>query len=294
MITRHGELQFDGRCLVMGILNVTPDSFSDGGRVLRRADAVRQGIRMVAEGADVIDIGGESTRPGAVDVSAGEQIERVAGVIADLRAAGVGVPISIDTRLAAVAESALDAGADIVNDVSAMRHDRDMPAAVARHRVPFVLMHMQGAPADMQRRPHYDDVAAEVCEFFDRRASELESLGVDTTAMLVDPGLGFGKTTAHNVALLRALPAMAARWAVLVGPSRKGFLGELTGETDPPARGDATTAVVAHCALAGAAMVRVHEVAAARRVVDVAAAIRGGDSGRGHEPDRPEIKEQLA
>ena len=273
--TSHGDLAFGGRCLVMGVLNVTPDSFSDGGRYLDPAAAVAHARQMVAEGADVIDVGGESTRPGSDPVSDDEQLRRVLPVIRGMRAAGVKMPVSIDTRSASVAAAALDAGADIVNDVSGARDDAAMPSLLAERGVPFVIMHMLGAPATMQREPHYDDVVAEVRTFFDERAEALAAAGVDIDRrMIIDPGIGFGKTTEHNLSLLRSIKAFIGRWPVLVGTSKKRFLGEILNSPTPDDRLMGTAATVAHCVLSGVQMVRVHEVQPIRQVVDVCARIQ--------------------
>ncbi len=263
--TRHGSLLFGERCLVMGILNVTPDSFSDGGRFLDAATAVEHGRRMAAHGADGIDVGGESTRPGSEGVNDDIQMERVVPVIRGLRQADVSVPISIDTQSAVVAAAALEAGADIVNDVSGIRHDPAISELLARTGVPFVVMHMQGTPATMQTNPHYDDVVAEIMAFFEERVAALKRAGVDTKRMIVDPGIGFGKTTEHNLTILREIRRFAGSWPVMVGPSRKRFIREWVGADD---RSAGTLAVAMHCALAGVSMVRVHEVGAIRRVVE--------------------------
>lgn len=267
--TSHGPLTFGGRCLVMGVLNVTPDSFSDGGAYAESETAVARAQTMAAEGADVIDVGGESTRPGAKPVPAREQIRRVVPVISGLRAAGVRIPISVDTRRAEVAAAALDAGADLVNDVSAGRSDPAMPRLWAERRVPFVAMHMLETPETMQTAPDYDDVVAEVVSFFNQRAEALSSAGVDVSRMIVDPGIGFGKTLEHNLTLLRSIEAFRSRWPVLVGTSRKRFLGQILDEPDPSKRLMGTAATVAHCALTGVDMVRVHEVKEMRQVVEV-------------------------
>jgi dihydropteroate synthase len=276
--TSHGSLVFRGRCLVMGILNVTPDSFSDGGLYLDPAAAIEHGKRMVADGADVIDVGGESTRPAAEGVDDSVQIDRVLPVIRGLRAAGVSVPISADTQSATVAEAALEAGADMVNDVSGMRQDSAMAALLARRRVPFVVMHMQGTPKTMQVAPRYNDVIAEIAAFFDKRAAALEQAGVDTSKMIVDPGIGFGKTTEHNLTILREIRRFIGRWPVMVGASRKRFIGQMLSGKEAPSgqaaegSGDeqlaGTVAVAMHCALAGVSLVRVHDVFEIRRVVE--------------------------
>lgn len=234
--TAHGDLEVGARCLVMGILNVTPDSFSDGGEFYDARAAVARALQLQVDGADIIDIGGESTRPGSAGVAPGEQIRRVVPVIRAARAEGVVVPISIDTRSSAVAAAALDAGADIVNDVAAARHDPDMPRLLAGRSVPFVIMHMQGTPETMQENPSYADVVTEVMTFFQDRAERLAEAGVDIDRnMIVDPGIGFGKNLDHNLALLRSAACLGNRhragidggagpWPVLVGPSRKRFL----------------------------------------------------------------------
>ncbi len=281
--TPRGELRFGRRCLIMGVLNVTPDSFSDGGRFLSTGDAVAYAVEMQRDGADVIDIGGESTRPGSTGVPTEEQITRVVPVIRAARAAGVTTPISIDTRDAAVARAAIDAGADIINDVSGARHDPAMPRLLADSGAPFIIMHMLGTPQTMQRDPHYQDVVADVGAFFDERAEALAAAGIDVDRrMIVDPGIGFGKTRAHNLALIRAAAAeFGAKRPLLIGVSRKRLVGELLGEADPAAPGAAasparlfgTAAAVAHAALAGADLVRVHDVAAMRAVVEVCAGI---------------------
>ena len=283
LVTPHGELQFSRRCLILGVLNVTPDSFSDGGRYLSTIDAVSRAVEMQGDGADVIDIGGESTRPGSTGVPADEQIARVVPVIRAARAAGVTVPMSIDTRDAAVARAAIDAGADIINDVSGARHDGAMPRLLADSGAPFIIMHMLGTPQTMQRDPHYKDVVADVGAFFEERADALAAAGVDVDRrMIVDPGIGFGKTRAHNLALIRAAAAeFGAKRPLLIGVSRKRVIGELLGEADPSAAGAAasqarlfgTAAAVAYAAMSGADMVRVHDVASMRAVVEVCAGI---------------------
>jgi len=274
--TRHGDLVMGRRCLIMGIVNVTPDSFSDGGQFESSQAAAQHALQLIADGADVLDIGGESTRPGAEPVSAADQIERVVPVVTAIRKRRQDVPISIDTRSAEVAAGALEAGADLVNDVSGMRDDAEMPALLARTGVPFIVMHMQGNPATMQAAPQYGDVVAEVSEFFEDRARALVAAGVSVEGrMIVDPGIGFGKTLEHNLALLRSAARLSLRFPVLVGASRKRFLGEILNEPDPAARLFGTSATVAQAALTGVPMVRVHDVKQMRQVVEVVAAING-------------------
>lgn len=246
------------RPLVMGVLNVTPDSFSDGGRYLDPDAAVARGLQMTAEGADVVDVGGESSRPGARPVPEAEELARVRPVV---EALAPRVRVSVDTVKPAVAEAAVAAGATLVNDISA----RLWPLA-AEAGVGWVAMHMQGEPATMQDDPHYDDVVGEVHDFLRRRAGEALDAGVPE--VWVDPGIGFGKTADHNLALLRHLGELAASGhPVLVGTSRKGFLGRLTAAADgtpPPAddRVAASLATATWVMVAGASMVRVHDVAA--------------------------------
>lgn len=263
------------RPAVMGILNVTPDSFFDGGRYFAREAAVRRGIELAREGADLIDVGGESTRPGASPVCAEEEIERVVGVIERLVRV-VDVPISIDTTKAKVAAAALDAGATMVNDVSAGTWDEQMLALAAERKCPIILMHMQGKPPTMQESPVYADVVGEVRAFLAWRRDRALALGVAKERIVLDPGIGFGKRLEHNLALLRDLPKLAELGCpVLVGVSRKSFIGEIL---DLPVgeRLEGTAAAVAMAVARGARIVRVHDVLAISRVVKVAHAISEG------------------
>lgn len=270
--TNHGPLALGGRSLIMGILNVTPDSFSDGGRYLAPASAVARGLQLADEGADLIDIGGESTRPGSDPVTPEEQCRRVLPVIAQLRERGLAVPLSIDTRSAKVAAAALDAGADLVNDVSALRDDPAMAETVAQRRCPVILMHMQGTPKSMQESPSYGDVVAELLDFFRERMTVAEKAGIATAKIILDPGIGFGKSAAHNWEILRRLPEFhQLDRPLLVGTSRKRFLRELVGPDNPSALQVASTAAATACALAGAQLVRVHDVRPARTAAAVVA-----------------------
>jgi len=275
-LPQGGSLALGGnrRALVMGILNITPDSFADGGLYHDRKAAIAHAEEMAEHGADVIDIGGESTRPGSDPVSAKEQIGRVIPVISQL-ASRLKAPISIDTTSAEVAKEALDAGAAIVNDISALRMDPNLGPLVAERRVPVVLMHMLGRPKDMQVNPSYGDVVAEVCEFLRSRMTVGAEYGICREQIIVDPGLGFGKTFAHNMELLRHLSALRLlSRPILVGASRKAMLGHILGV--PPAERDyGTAATVAAAVDRGAAMVRVHDVRCAVHVVKVMAAIQG-------------------
>jgi dihydropteroate synthase len=253
--------------LVMGVLNVTPDSFSDGGRFLDSEAAVRHGLRLVAEGADVVDVGGESTRPGAQPVDEAEERRRVVPVIEGL---APHVRVSIDTRKRSVAEAAVEAGATLVNDVSASLHE-----VAAAGKVGWIAMHMRGEPATMQDDPRYADVVSEVRDFLFARAAAAQEAGVEE--VWVDPGIGFGKTTAHNLALLRQLRRLvAAGFPVLVGTSRKSFLGRLTGPPGAPDpvddRLEASLATAAWAIGQGASMVRAHDV---RPTVQLAALVGG-------------------
>jgi dihydropteroate synthase len=258
---------------VMGVVNVTPDSFSDGGRHAVPDAAVAHALGLAAEGAHLLDVGGESTRPGAEPVAVDEELARVVPVVERL-AAATDVPISIDTSKAAVAGAALDAGAALVNDVTAGRSDERMLDVVAEHGAGIVLMHMQGEPRTMQHDPRYDDVVAEVGAFLAERRSVALAAGIRADAVLVDPGIGFGKTTAHNLALLAGLPDLVEHVGapVVIGASRKAFLGRLGGAEPADARDDATLATTVWAFEHGVRVVRVHEVAAsarAARMLDV-------------------------
>ncbi|MFM9011185.1 MAG: dihydropteroate synthase [Planctomycetota bacterium] len=259
---------------VMGIVNVTPDSFSDGGRWFD-ADAARaHGAALLAEGAAILDVGGESTRPGAEPVSAEAEIARVVPVVAALAPHAV---VSVDTSQAAVAEAAIAAGARIVNDVSAGRQDPDMLLVVAAAGAGFIAMHMQGEPRTMQQDPHYDDVVREVVDHLRARCDAAVAAGIAPESIMVDPGIGFGKTVEHNVALLTHLETIVDRVGVpvLVGASRKSFLGVLAGTgSDPGAREAATIATTVWALEHGAAMVRVHDVAASVRAAAVVEHLR--------------------
>jgi dihydropteroate synthase len=266
------------RTLVMGIMNVTPDSFSDGGLFGNVKDAVAHGARLVDEGADILDVGGESTRPGSDPVPAEEESARVIPVIEGLVAARPGVAVSVDTRKAPVARAALRAGATIVNDVSAGA-DPEMFAAVAEAGAGMVLMHMKGDPKTMQIEPHYDDVVAEVHEYLRERLEAAVFGGIGADRLAVDPGIGFGKDLEHNLELFRRLEVFEDLGAALmVGPSRKRFLGTLTGVEDPADRIDGTAAAVAWCAAHGADVVRVHDVRRMVRVARVIDAIAKGSA----------------
>ena len=275
--TRHGELDFTRRTLIMGILNVTPDSFFDGGRRLDAAKAIADGVAMAARGADIIDVGGESTRPGAQPVTEAEELARVLPVVSGLRRE-VGVPISIDTYKSEIARAALDAGADIVNDISALRFDPAMTRLVAAEKVPVVLMHMQGTPRTMQQEPKYDDVAREVRDFLAQQLYEALDAGIAAEGVILDPGIGFGKTLEHNLQLLRGLPLLAAlAQPLLIGVSRKTFIGKILN-LGPDERLEGSLAAGVAAVLGGANILRVHDACETCRAVRIADAIRFGSA----------------
>lgn len=268
-----GRLDFSAGCLVMGVLNITPDSFSDGGKFFDTDKAVEQGLKMAADGAAIIDVGAESTRPGAEPVPADEQIKRAIPVIKAL-SRKIKIPISIDTHNYAVAKAALDAGAAMFNDITALS-DPQTGILAAEKNVPVVLMHIQGTPATMQIAPRYKDVVGEVLQFLLDRAKRAESLGIPKEKIFIDPGIGFGKTLEHNLLLLKNIDRFVATgYCVLVGPSRKKFIGTITGRENSADRVFGTAAAVAMCAAAGVSIVRVHDVPEMADVVKVANAIR--------------------
>jgi len=261
---------------IMGILNITPDSFSDGGLFLDPGAAQAQGRRMAAEGADLIDIGGESTRPGAVEVPVAEEQARTAPLIAALR--GLGPPLSIDTRKAGVARAALDAGAAIVNDVAALGFDPALAGVVAQAGVPVILMHAQGTPATMQDDPRYDDVLLDVFAFLAARVALAEAAGIPRDRIVVDPGIGFGKTVAHNLTLLRGLSAFHdLGCAVLLGASRKGFIGKVGGAERAEGRVPGSLAVALAAVAQGVQILRVHDVGETRQALALWRAVTWGD-----------------
>jgi dihydropteroate synthase len=269
----RGRLDFSAGCLVMGILNVTPDSFSDGGDFFDTRKAVEHGLKMIEDGAAMIDVGGESTRPGSATVSAKEQIKRVVPVIKAL-SEKTRAPISIDTHEHDVARAALDAGAGMINDITALSDER-MAGLATERRVPVVLMHMLGTPATMQIQPRYDDVLGEVLDFLLERAKRAEQFDIAKKLIFIDPGFGFGKTVEHNLVLLNNIDKFVATgYRVLVGTSRKSFIGRITGKENPSERIYGTASTVALCAAAGVSVVRVHDVAEMADVVTVANRIR--------------------
>lgn len=266
------QLELGSKVLVMGILNVTPDSFSDGGLFFSSDSIAAQIDAMVEAGADIIDVGGESTRPFAEPVSIEDELERVIPAIHQIRHRHL-IPISIDTTKAAVARRALDEGADLINDISAMRFDPDMIGLVRESRVPVIIMHMQGTPSDMQVDPHYDDVISEIKEFFRERLAWAAANGVESKRFIIDPGIGFGKTVAHNLIILKRVEEFSDLGCpVLIGHSRKSFIGKLLG-TEVDRRDAATAAVSAVCAMKGVSILRVHDVGMTVEAVRLAEAI---------------------
>ena len=263
---------------IMGILNVTPDSFSDGGRFQEQAAALTQ-ARAMAAAADILDIGGESTRPGAVDVDEDEEIARTAPVIAALRAGGAGIRISIDTRKAVVAAAALDAGADIVNDVAALGHDPQMAGVVARSGAKVILMHAQGTPAAMQADPSYPNVLLDVYDFLQEKLGMAVAAGIAHEKIVLDPGIGFGKTVAHNLALIRGLSLFHGLGCpILLGASRKRFIGTISGTDDASARMPGSLSVALAGLAQGVQISRVHDVVESRQAFALWRAVNVGDA----------------
>jgi dihydropteroate synthase len=261
----------------MGVLNVTPDSFSDGGKYQNTDVAIDHALEMERLGADIIDIGGESSRPGAEPVAVDEELARVIPVIEGIRKKSK-VPISIDTYRSAVARAALDAGADIINDISALRIDSDMSEIVSSTKVPVILMHMLGTPATMQADPHYDDCVREISEFFSERVHVCEQQGIDPSRIIIDPGIGFGKRVSDNVEILARLAEFKSLGLpILVGTSRKSFIGKLHQSDVPAAKrlGGSIASMVA-AIINGADIVRVHDVAESVEAIKIISAIREG------------------
>ena len=275
------EMEFGRQTQIMGVVNVTPDSFSDGGKFLSHEAAVTQGLKLAADGADILDIGGESTRPFADPVPIDEEIERVIPVIEQL-ASKISIPISIDTMKAEVARQAINAGASIINDVSALRFDPDLGAVAAEFGAPVVVMHMLGSPKTMQLSPSYTDLIGEISDFLKDAIVRAEQQGISKSNIIIDPGIGFGKTVSHNLLLIRQLSSFAALDApIMVGPSRKTFIrkllkDELSDDLSPdlPIVETGTQATVAAAVLCGAHIVRVHDVANTRATIQIIDAMR--------------------
>jgi len=275
------SLELGPRTCIMGVVNVTPDSFSDGGKYLSIDTAVAHGERLFREGADILDIGGESTRPFSDPVSAGEEIRRVVPVIREL-VRRVSIPVSIDTKKAVVAKDAIDAGASIVNDISALKADPDMADLVAQAGVPVVLMHMQGTPKTMQKAPAYRNLISDITKFLAEAIAYAENHGIPRAKIIIDPGIGFGKTVAHNLSLIKNLAAFnALDTPLLIGPSRKAFIRSIINKKHPDAvKPDSqivetgTQAAIAAAILHGAHIVRVHNAADSRATAGIMDAIK--------------------
>jgi dihydropteroate synthase len=270
---RTRALPIHDRVLVMGILNITPDSFSDGGRYFSIDEAVARGMSIEAEGADLLDIGGESSRPGSQPVSLEDELDRVIPVLSRL-AGRLRIPISVDTTKAEVARRSLDLGAETINDVSALTHDPHMAEVIARYRAGLIVMHMQGVPATMQEKPFYTDIVEELTQFFRQRIEAAVAAGIELNRIAIDPGLGFGKRLEDNLTVLGKLSSfLGLGHPIVIGPSRKGFLGTLLNR-HVEEREWGTAAAVACSVLNGADVVRVHSVTEMRDVVRVSHAIR--------------------
>ena len=271
------HIQFQKRPLIMGIVNVTPDSFSDGGSFLLTERAVNQAKALVQEGAQFIDIGGESTRPGASPVTARDELSRVIPVLEAL-ATEIVVPVSIDTSKAVVARHALEAGASIINDVTGLEGDPEMPGVATDFDAGIIIMHMKGTPLTMQQNPQYDDVTVEVAHYLESRIFQLNQQGIDPSRMVIDPGIGFGKTLAHNLTLLSKMEHLQAlRRPICIGHSRKKIIGGLTGRPVQERVFGSIGVALALCNK-GAAIFRVHDVAPLRDAMDVFLAIQNGIS----------------
>jgi dihydropteroate synthase len=267
---------FSKRTYIMGILNVTPDSFSDGGLYFDINTAVEHALRMVEEGADIIDVGGESTRPGSEAVPLDEEIRRVIPVIEAI-AKKVKVPISIDTYKARVAELAIQAGASIVNDISGLRFDRSMADVVAGYKVAIVIMHIKGTPKNMQQNPTYDALIPEIMDYLREGIMIAKKAGVVEDKVIIDPGIGFGKTVEHNLEIIRRLDEFTGlERPILIGPSRKSFIGKILGDLPVTERLEGTASVVAIGIFNGANIIRVHDIKEMVRVARMADAIRRG------------------
>ncbi|OIO28130.1 MAG: dihydropteroate synthase [Nitrospirae bacterium CG_4_10_14_3_um_filter_44_29] len=268
------SLDFSKKTCLMGILNVTPDSFSDGGRHFDKASAIRRAYEMVEEGADIIDVGGESTRPGSEPVPLQEEIDRTIPVIEEI-SKKIKVPVSIDTYKAEVARRALDAGASIVNDISGLRFDPEMPKVVSQYKVPVVIMHIKGMPKDMQANPIYEALIPEITDYFRESIRLAVESGITEDKIIIDPGIGFGKTFDHNLEIIKNLREFTLlEKPLLVGVSRKAFIGKILGDAPVSERLEGSEAAAAISILNGANIIRVHDVKEMKKVALVADAIK--------------------
>jgi dihydropteroate synthase len=268
------SLDFSQRTYIMGILNVTPDSFSDGGRFFDPASAIDRGIQMAEDGADIIDIGGESTRPGAEPLAIEEELRRTIPIIEKL-SKEINIPISIDTYKSEVARRAINAGASMVNDISGLRFDPGLPKVISEYKVPVVIMHIKGTPKDMQKNPIYEALIPEIIDYFRESVRSATERGIPEDKIIIDPGIGFGKTFEHNLDIIHHLDEITLlEKPVLIGPSRKAFIGKILGEVPPVERLEGTAAAVAISIMKGANIVRVHDVKEMAKVARVADAIK--------------------
>lgn len=271
---RNFSMDIPHRTYIMGILNITPDSFSDGGLYLEKSIAIKRAKQMVEDGADIIDIGGESTRPGAEPVSLAEELNRTIPVIESL-AKEIKVPISIDTYKSVVAERAINAGASIVNDISGLRFDPKMAEVVAKYQVPVILMHIKGTPRNMQKEPFYENVIVEIKQYLEDSIKIALNSGIDKDKIIIDPGIGFGKTFEHNLEIINKLSEFSTLGKpILIGPSRKAFIGKILNDAPPQERIEGTAAAVAISIINGANIIRVHDVKQMVKVAKVADAIK--------------------
>ena len=268
------DLDFSNKPLLMGVVNVTPDSFSDGGQYYDAEKAVAHAIKLVEEGVDILDIGGESTRPGATPVSIEEEQARVLPVIVGIRKAGITTPISIDTRNADTMEKVVSAGADIVNDVSALTHDSESLSMVSKLQVPVILMHMQGTPESMQSAPKYDDVVVEIIDYLKGRIEACKAAGIDQKKIMIDPGIGFGKTLENNLNILKNINKFEVLGCpVLLGASRKSFIEKICPNTPPEERLPGSLAVALTALDKYVHILRVHDMKETRQALAVSQAI---------------------
>jgi dihydropteroate synthase len=274
LIWKNFSLDFSKKTYIMGILNVTPDSFADGGLYFDKSAAIERVYRMVEEGADIIDIGGESTRPGSEPISIEEELRRTIPVIEAI-AGKIKVPISIDTYKSEVAKAALDAGASIVNDISGLRFDPKMPEVVSEYKVPVVIMHIRGKPKDMQQDPVYEALIPEIMDYFRMGMKIATQTGTSEDKIIIDPGIGFGKTSEHNLEIINNLREFTPfEKPILVGLSRKAFIGKILGDASPTERLEGTAAAVSISIINGANIVRVHDVKEMVKVAKVADAVK--------------------
>ena len=273
------SLDFSKRTYIMGILNVTPDSFSEGGQYFDKSLAIKRAYEMVEEGADIIDIGGESTRPGSEPVPLEEELRRTIPVIEAI-VKNIKVPISIDTYKADVAKRALDAGASMVNDISGLRFDPEMPKVVSQYKVPVVIMHIKGNPKTMQKEPVYEALIPEIMDYLRTSIRLAVKFGIDEDKIIIDPGIGFGKTFDHNLEIIKNLNEFTLlEKPLLIGPSRKAFIGKILGDVPASERLEGTAAAVAISILNGANIIRVHDVKEMKKVALVADAVKRGRVG---------------